>query len=522
MFTKFHTHERGQVLVILTIGIVVLLAFAGLAIDQGSIQVDRRRAQNAADTAALAGAFARYAGQDCADVAAKRAESNGYINGDDVAVDVDCYYDFGEGDDYVRVTIETTSSTFFSSLIGWDSVTSNVEAVVRIDEGAAQISEAFNGGAIMAMKADGDQTFKLTGSASLNVEGGGAFVNSNDDAAFFCQGNHTVSTDDGIVIVGGAKIGKNVTLNSDITAGGTVTIGGAVKPDLSGYVEAIAYPPPELEIAAPVVIEPSCSASGTLSTEGGVVRLTPGNHPGRNITGNNTVVFEPGNYCFSGNLQMDGNFTVTANNAQFNMKDGYDISLDGNMTFNAANSLFYLHAGSFLQEGNAVVNISNFIFYLESGDLTFNGNDNPTINSNQTSIVYLGSGNLHFNGNSNLTSTNTLFYLNEGSLTWNGNADLIMDAPDEGDYAGLLIYMPASNASTLRINGNADTDLTGSIIVPGASVVINGNEDSAMYNSRIIGYTITLSGNSTTNITFNESENYDITEGGTPIIELTR
>ena len=50
--------ESGQILVILTVGIVMLLGFAALAIDGGMYYSDRRYDQNAADNAALAGAGA--------------------------------------------------------------------------------------------------------------------------------------------------------------------------------------------------------------------------------------------------------------------------------------------------------------------------------------------------------------------------------------------------------------------------------------------------------------------------------
>jgi uncharacterized membrane protein len=50
-----HQNEKGQVLVILTVGIVVLLGFAALAIDGGMLYSDRRHDQNVADNAALAG-----------------------------------------------------------------------------------------------------------------------------------------------------------------------------------------------------------------------------------------------------------------------------------------------------------------------------------------------------------------------------------------------------------------------------------------------------------------------------------
>ena len=173
-------------------------------------------------------------------------------------------------------------------------------------------------------------------------------------------------------------------------------------------------------------------------------------------------------------------------------------------------------------DGNAQVNIPNSTVYMISGDFILNGNNNPRIISDQTSIVYLGSGDLHFNGNSTFNSTNTVFYLNGGSMAWNGNTKLVMDPPDDGDYAGLLIYMPSSNSSTLKINGNSGAALTGSIIAPGAAIEIIGNSGTTTYHSRIIGYTIDISGNSHTTVNFIEDENYSIDLGESPYIELTK
>ncbi len=53
MYTK---HEKGQAIIILAIALVVLLAFAALAIDAGNAYTKQREVQNAADAAALAGA----------------------------------------------------------------------------------------------------------------------------------------------------------------------------------------------------------------------------------------------------------------------------------------------------------------------------------------------------------------------------------------------------------------------------------------------------------------------------------
>ncbi|MDQ3345305.1 MAG: pilus assembly protein TadG-related protein, partial [Chloroflexota bacterium] len=46
--------ERGQVLIMFALALVVLLGFAGLAIDVGRLVAERRHVQNAADAGALA------------------------------------------------------------------------------------------------------------------------------------------------------------------------------------------------------------------------------------------------------------------------------------------------------------------------------------------------------------------------------------------------------------------------------------------------------------------------------------
>ncbi len=53
---SFRKNEQGQAIVIMAFALIALLAFAALAIDGGNAYVERRRAQNGADAAALAGA----------------------------------------------------------------------------------------------------------------------------------------------------------------------------------------------------------------------------------------------------------------------------------------------------------------------------------------------------------------------------------------------------------------------------------------------------------------------------------
>jgi len=53
---KRRSNEKGQVIVVLALAMIVLLLFAALAIDGGNMYTNRRIAQNAADAGALAGA----------------------------------------------------------------------------------------------------------------------------------------------------------------------------------------------------------------------------------------------------------------------------------------------------------------------------------------------------------------------------------------------------------------------------------------------------------------------------------
>jgi Tfp pilus assembly protein PilV len=54
-----HRSERGQALVLIVIGIIGLVGITALSIDGGNAYFDRRRAQNAADTAAMAAGLAK-------------------------------------------------------------------------------------------------------------------------------------------------------------------------------------------------------------------------------------------------------------------------------------------------------------------------------------------------------------------------------------------------------------------------------------------------------------------------------
>jgi hypothetical protein len=141
--------ERGQVLVIMVFGMVVLLIIAGLAIDGGTVFMERRHAQNAADAAALAGArklaeaVCGEAGADDAAILAQVIEFVAINRVNDPENSVRADYVDGDttvlgpvgngiipiGATGISATVGIERSTYFMSLIGIDTSAASAYAL---------------------------------------------------------------------------------------------------------------------------------------------------------------------------------------------------------------------------------------------------------------------------------------------------------------------------------------------------------------------------------------------------------
>src|SRR5512139_3941755 len=86
-----YSTERGQALILIAFAAIALFAITGLAIDGSHKYSDRRHAQNAADTAAMAAALAKARSDPHWDLEGlDRALANGYDD-DHVSNDVEIY-----------------------------------------------------------------------------------------------------------------------------------------------------------------------------------------------------------------------------------------------------------------------------------------------------------------------------------------------------------------------------------------------------------------------------------------------
>src|SRR6266446_7344811 len=136
MKTHSERHSRGQVLVLATFMLTVLIGFVGLASDAGYFFDYKRRMTTATDAAALAGALeARRdpTGLNVATVARTAAESNGFkngMNGITVAVNRPPVSGFNVGNNkFVEVLINRPSPTFFMRVLGITTTTVSARAV---------------------------------------------------------------------------------------------------------------------------------------------------------------------------------------------------------------------------------------------------------------------------------------------------------------------------------------------------------------------------------------------------------
>lgn len=109
-----------------------------------------------------------------------------------------------------------------------------------------------------------------------------------------------------------------------------------------------------------------------------------------------------------------------------------------------------------------------------------------------------------------LTGHGVVLRMNDGGIALNGGDEVHLSAPTEGDYAGLLIYMPmadSANCDAVVINGNSDSTITGSILAPCSHIQINGTGASGI-NGQIIGDTVDIAGNSGTKIHYDAALNF--------------
>ncbi|HLI81081.1 MAG TPA: pilus assembly protein TadG-related protein [Candidatus Binataceae bacterium] len=145
---KFRRAHRGQIIVLVALSVTVLLGFLGLATDVGVLWATKRKAQTAADAAAVAGVNATL-GSDSSGystAATDVATLNGFTSGSagtTVTVTEPSPSGYPSGT-YVQVNITRQMTTYFLGVLGYKTIPVTVSALAGDTSGANTII-ALNG-----------------------------------------------------------------------------------------------------------------------------------------------------------------------------------------------------------------------------------------------------------------------------------------------------------------------------------------------------------------------------------------
>jgi hypothetical protein len=178
------SRESGQAVVLMAMMLVGLVALAGLAVDAGRLYAEKRRAQNAADNAALAASRAMCLGEDYNSMALLLAGQGGYDN-DGVSNIVTVNSPPATGlyagnPSHIEVTIVSNFPAMLIQIIRPGGLQITVRAVGRCRPG---LGEGFAG--VFAISQTCTNTILWSGSSGL-VDGG---LHSNRDVQIMGSGN---------------------------------------------------------------------------------------------------------------------------------------------------------------------------------------------------------------------------------------------------------------------------------------------------------------------------------------------
>ncbi len=372
--------ESGQSYVIMAMMMIGMLGFSALAIDGGALYHEHRRAQNAADAAAMAAALAKIKGQPLGTAALTSTTINDFATtaqhcipagpdcilgvGTDLTIEVTNPPREGQyaGDpEYIRVYIEHKVNTSFAHLVFSGGLSDAVEAVSRVWP-----AQNFTPGhAIFANTEHDCKAVWFSGTGNINVTGGGVFSNS-DAASASCQsgvqgggGAITVTPPDGIEVVGTFDMGGS----------------GAVSPTPIENVQS--------DRIRPMMGTPDCSGLwnyGTMKiTSAGATTIFPGRYDEITVLAGAAVTMDPGMYCIDGHKGFASNGgSIVGTDIFIYMEDG-DFNLGGN-------TLVTLSA---VQPPNRLVDPS---FNDWAGMLLFvdPNNSNPITITGASNTVYTG------------------------------------------------------------------------------------------------------------------------------------
>ena len=295
-----HRSDSGQIVVLTTIALVVLLAMAGVAVDLGMLWTQRREMQTAADAAAIAGVLEIKNQGSVRSAAWSDSSQNGFTNGaNGVTVTVNnppATGSYVSDPTAVEVIIQQPEPTYFLPVIGVTSVPVRARAVAHRSAHDC----------VYVLDKSASNALVVSGSGNLNADCG-VVDDSNSSAALVVSGGACVQASS-IGVVGGDSVTgcTNPTPKTGITN----------VPDPLAWVQApsvggCSYTNyPHVNSGTSTVLNPGVYCNGiTVSGNGVLATLNPGTYilagggltvsGGASLKGDGVAFYNTGNRTYA-------------------------------------------------------------------------------------------------------------------------------------------------------------------------------------------------------------------------------
>ncbi len=330
--------ERGQAMVLIALVIIGLIAITGLAVDGGMAYANRRQAQNAADAAVLAASLAKLRGDNYIYAAEQQVRENGYDAANEgTKVEVNnppVSGPYAGNAQYIQVILTSRQPTYFGSVIGIRHLTNTVEAVARAKP--AEWDQIMDGFAVISLgptsNCGKNVAFWAHGEGTLELQGGGVWINSNHPTcAFLQQGNGSVAFNDSspFIIVGGASIQKPELIKRQVDGVGYMVKaeGGSIPMQPLVGAVPVPYPPPF------VLPKPACGTKVAKVKDDGKT-MSPGNWD-EDFPPEGVTMLDSGVYCINGDVKVNGGTTLEGTGVLLYVENG-EVRINGNATVDLA------------------------------------------------------------------------------------------------------------------------------------------------------------------------------------------
>jgi hypothetical protein len=309
--------EGGQALVTSLLCMTCLFGFAALATDVGVLLREKRLAQIAADSAAIAGALElNYSSSSVTSAAQAAATQNGFTTGTSgatVTVNPPPLYGPHAGvNGYVEVIVQQVQPALFRGLLGLGSITVSARAVAQ--NGASSY------GCVYILAPTGSATMELQGSFTVSTPNCGVIVDSSDsDALDFTGAGGTLSAGS-VGVVGGCGGHCGDSTPTPVTG---------IAPESDPLASMVPPDPTKLTCSA----APGGTLTGTLANPTGGIACYSGNVNLSNVT------LGMGTYVFTGNVTLNGTVS-TPQPTSGNLQNGTTIDMDsGTLSINTGTTL---------------------------------------------------------------------------------------------------------------------------------------------------------------------------------------